>query len=179
MCTQRISQARSVQSLRAGVQGSRDFDALSCYLSLILKHSDTNLDVKTNKTIFNWNFRGGVWLRPLTGSATELKVMWSTCNLKKLDVNCCETMNFRPYLSEKEILIYNNVVGNSRALLLSPNLQKKYWSSQNTNTNMHMWDCINAMVAVLASLTNDGNLSHFNVKSHNYSIPLRWILPTL
>ena len=70
---------------------------------------------------------------------------WNTCNLKKLDVNCCETMNFRPNLSENEILIHNNVFGNSRAVLLS-SISKEYQilqSSQNTNTNMHMWGCIN------------------------------------
>ena len=62
--------------------------------------------------------------------------------MKKFDVNWCETVNFRPNMSENEILIYNNVVGSSRAFLLS-NLQRNTESSQNANTNMHMWDCIN------------------------------------
>ena len=35
------------------------------------------------------------------------------------------------------------------------------------------------IVAVSASLTNDSNLSHFDFKSHTYSVPLRSILPTL
>ena len=95
----------------------------------------------------------------------------------KFDINCCETVNFRPNLSENEILIYNNVIENSRAFLLSSNLQR--------NTEVHKTltqICICGtvlMVAVLTSLTNDGNLSHFNIKLHNYSIPLRWTLPTV
>ena len=32
-----------------------------------------------------------------------------------------------------------------------------------------LWDCIN-VVAGSASLTDSGNLSHFNFKSHNYSV---------
>ena len=86
-------------------------------------------------------------------------------------------MNFRPNLSKNEILIYNNVVGNNRAFLLSSDLQR--------NTEFHKTltqICICGtvlMVAVLASLTDCGNLSHFNFKLHNYSVPLRWILPTL
>ena len=80
-------------------------------------------------------------------------------------------LNFRPNLSENGILIYNNVVGNSRAFLLSSNLQR--------NTEVHKTltqICICGtvvMVAVSASLTNDGHLSHFNFKSHNSSVPLR------
>ena len=53
MSTQRTSQARSVKSLSAGVKGpleglgsSRVLDALSCYLSLILTHSDIKLGFK-------------------------------------------------------------------------------------------------------------------------------------
>ena len=106
-----------------------------------------------------------------------LKIWWSTCNLKKFDVNCCETVNFRPNLSEYEILIYNSVVGSSRTFLLSPNLQ--------INTEVHkrrtqicIWGTV-LIEAVSASLTNDINLSHFNFKSHTYSVPLRRILPTL
>ena len=38
-----------------------------------------------------------------------LKIMWSSGNLKKLDVNICETMNFRHSLSENELLIYTIV----------------------------------------------------------------------
>ena len=85
-------------------------------------------------------------------------------------------MNFRPNLSQNEILIYNSVVGNSRTFLLSPNLQR--------NTEVHktltqICICGTALiVAVSASLTNDGNLSHFDFKSHTYSVPLRRILPT-
>ena len=100
----------------------------------------------------------------------SLKISWSTCNMKKFDVNCCETMKFRPNLSENEILIYNSVVGN-RTFLLSPNLQR--------NTEVHKTltqICICGtvlIVAVSASLTNNGNLSHFDFKSHNYSVPLR------
>ena len=45
------SRARSPKSLTAGVQEAfRVFDALSCYLSLILKHSDTKWD-KTTQSI--------------------------------------------------------------------------------------------------------------------------------
>ena len=70
--------------------------------------------------------------------------MWSTCNLKKFNVDCCETVNVRPNLSENDILIYYNVVGNRKTFLLSSNLQR--------NTEIHktltqiciiMWDCIN------------------------------------
>ena len=42
---------------------------------------------------------------------------------------------------------------------------------------MCMWHCINC--SVLVSPPSDSNLSHFNFISHNYSVPLRWILPTL
>ena len=103
--------------------------------------------------------------------------MWSTCNFKKFDVNCCETVNVRPNLSENKILIYYNVDENRKAFLLSSNLQR--------NTEVHKpltQICIFGtvlMVAVSASLTDGGNLSHFNLKSHNYSVPMRWILPTL
>ena len=102
---------------------------------------------------------------------------YGTCNLKKFDVNCCETVNVRPNLSENEILIYYNVVGNRKAFLLSSNLKR--------NTEVHKiltQICICGtvlMVAVSASLTDGGNLSHFNLKSHIYSVQLRWILPTL
>ena len=88
-----------------------------------------------------------------------LKIMWSTCNLKKLDVNCCEIVNFRPYLSEKEILIYNYVVENSRAFLYS-NLQR---ITEVHKTLTQIWICgIVLMVAVLAvsaSLTDGGKIS--------------------
>ena len=53
MCTQHTSRARSVKSLSAGVNvplkspGSpRVLDALSCYVSLILTHSDTKQGLK-------------------------------------------------------------------------------------------------------------------------------------
>ena len=53
MCTQRTFPARSVKSIASGVQGlfkgpgsSRVLDDLSWYLSLILTHSDTKLDLK-------------------------------------------------------------------------------------------------------------------------------------
>ena len=42
-----------------------------------------------------------------TVQSAEYWCFYGTCNLKKLDVNYCETMNFRPYLSEKEILIWD------------------------------------------------------------------------
>ena len=96
--------------------------------------------------------------------------MWSNCNFKQFNVNCCENVKVRPNLSENEILIYCNVVGNRKAFLLS-NLQR--------NTEVHKTltqICICGtvvMVAVSASLTDGGNLSHFNLKSHNYSVPLR------
>ena len=75
-------------------------------------------------------------------------------------------MNFRPNLSENEILIYNSVVGN-RTILLSPNLQR--------NTDVHksltqICTCGTVLiVAVSASLTNDDNLSHFDFKSYIFS----------
>ena len=49
--------------------------------------------------------------------------------LKKFDVNFFEIVNFRPNLSENEILISNNVIGSSRTFLLSSNLQR--------NTKVH------------------------------------------
>ena len=91
----------------------------------------------------------------------------SACNLKKLDVNCCETMKFIPNLSENEILIYNNVVGNSRAFLLSPNIQRNT-EVHKTLTQICICGAV-SMVAISASLTNDGNLSHFNFKSLVFS----------
>ena len=103
--------------------------------------------------------------------------MWRTCHFKKFDVNCCETVNVRPYLSENEILIYYNVVGNRKAFLLSSNLQR-ITEVHKTLTQICICGTV-SLVAVSASLTDDGNLSHFNLKSHNYSVPLRWILPTL
>ena len=74
--------------------------------------------------------------------------MWSTCKLKKFDVNFIETMSFRPTcnMSGNEIQISNNVVGNStctcNALVVIIKSPKKYLNSQKTNTNMHMWVCI-------------------------------------
>ena len=54
MYAQSTSRAQSVKSITAGIQGllkgpgsSRVLDALSCYLSLILKHSVTKQDAKT------------------------------------------------------------------------------------------------------------------------------------
>ena len=96
--------------------------------------------------------------------------MWSTCNLKKLDVNCCKILNFRPNLSENEILIYYNVVGNHRTFLLS-NLQRNN-EVHKTLTQICICGTV-FMEAGSASLTNGGNLSHFNWKSHNYSVSLR------
>ena len=89
--------------------------------------------------------------------------------LKKFDVNCCETVNFRPNLSENEILIYmyNSVVGNSRSFLLSLILQR------NTEVHITLTQIYALIVAVSASLTNNSNLSHFDFKSHTYSVPLR------
>ena len=107
--------------------------------------------------------------------------MWSTCNFKKFDVNCCETVNVRPNLSEMKSWLYCNVVGNCiiKAFLLSSNLQRNTEVHKAlTQICMHICGTV-LMVAVLASLTDGGNLSHFNLKSHNYSVPLRWILPTL
>ena len=81
---------------------------------------------------------------------------------------------FWPKLSENEILIYNNFVGNNRAFLL--------YLQRNTEVHKTLAQiCICGtilIVAVLASLY-DGNLSHSTFKSHNYSVPLRWILRTL
>ena len=66
----------------------------------------------------------------------------------------------------------NSVVRNSRTFLLSPNLQR------NTEVNKTLTQiCICGTVP--ASLTNDGKLSHFDSKSHTYSVPLRWILSIL
>ena len=84
-----------------------------------------------------------------------LKIMWSTCNLKKLDVNCCETVKFRPNLSENEILMYYNVVGNRRAFLLSSNLQRNT-EVHKTLTQICLCGTV-LMVAVSASLTDGGN----------------------
>ena len=104
-----------------------------------------------------------------------LKIYWSTCNLKKFDVNCCETVNFRPNLSENEILIYNSVVRKSRTFLLSPNLQRNT-EDHKTLTQICIYGTV-LIVAVSASLTNEGNLSNFEFKSHSvtYSVglPLR------
>ena len=46
------------------------------------------------------------------GACRILVPLWYL-QLKKFDVNCCERVNFRPNLSENEIIIYNNVVGSS------------------------------------------------------------------
>ena len=90
-------------------------------------------------------------------------------------------MNFRPNLSENEILIYNSVVRKSRTFLLSPNLQRNT-EDHKTLTQICIYGTV-LIVAVSASLTNEGNLSNFEFKSHSvtYSVglPLRWILPTL
>ena len=134
-----------------------------CYLG---SHGKTENALLAQETSYdtNWNLN------------KVLKIMWITCNFKKFDVNCCETVNVRPNLSENEIRIYYNVVGNRKAFLLS-NLQR-YTEVHKTRTQICI--CGNVlMVAVLVSLTDGGNLSHFNLKSHNYSVPLRWILPTL
>ena len=81
-------------------------------------------------------------------------------------------MNFRPNFSENDILIYNSVVRNSRTfLLVSPNLQR-YTEVHKTLTQICKCGTV-LIVAVSASLTNDSNLSHFNFKSHTYSVPLR------
>ena len=59
----RTSRARSPKFLTAGVHGllkgpgsSRVFEALSCYLSLILKHSYTKWDTKQSRS--NWGGGG-------------------------------------------------------------------------------------------------------------------------
>ena len=82
-------------------------------------------------------------------------------------------MNYRPNLSENEILVYNSVVGYSRAFLLSPNLQRNT-EVHKTLTQIYAYVGLyyNVIVAVSASLINDGNLSHFDFKSHTYSVPL-------
>ena len=55
------------------------FDALSCYLSLIFKHSDTKLDYKTHNQS---NFRGCAPVAPpsksATGNGVVVAVTWST-----------------------------------------------------------------------------------------------------
>ena len=80
-------------------------------------------------------------------------------------------------MKKNEILIHNSVVGNSRTFLLSPNLQRNTEVHKTLTQICICWTVL--IVAVSASLTNDGNLSHFDFKSHTYSVPLRWILPTL
>ena len=72
---------------------------------------------------------------------------------------------------KNKILIYYNVVGNRKAFLLSSNLQRNT-EVQKTLTQICICGTV-LMVAVSASLTDGGNLSHFNLKSHNYSVPLR------
>ena len=67
--------------------------------------------------------------------------------MNKFDVNCCETVSFRPNLSEKVLLIYKNY------LVMIVKSTKKYCSSQNTNT-------INGTVLIVAvseALTKEGN----------------------
>ena len=61
-----------------------------------------------------------------------------------------------------ELPIYNSVVGNSRTFLLSPNLQRNTGVHKTLNTDMHMICGTVLIVRVSASLTNDGNLSHFD-----------------
>ena len=73
-------------------------------------------------------------------------------------------LNFRPNLSE--ILMYN-VVGNSRAFLLSSNLQ---WNTEVHKTRTQICICGTVlMVAVSASLTNDinwGQSCHISISNH-------------
>ena len=69
--------ARKSKSLSAGVQGPLKgpgssigfINALSCYLSLIFKHSDTKLDLK--KTVDPILGGGGAPVAPPSGSATD------------------------------------------------------------------------------------------------------------
>ena len=80
MSTQHTSRARSPFNIWPGSEGplkgprsSRVLDALSCYLSLILKHSDTKLGRK-KKIIVDHNLegsRGACCNAPPPGSATD------------------------------------------------------------------------------------------------------------
>ena len=82
--------------------------------------------------------------------------------MKKFEINCCEAVNFRPILSEDEILICNNVVGNSRAILLSLHRQRNTVTDvHKTLTQVRICGTV-LIVAVSASPTKEGNLSHFN-----------------
>ena len=57
--------------------------------------------------------------------------------------------------------------------MLSPNLQKNT-EVHKTLTQIYICICGTVLiVAVSASLTNNRNLSHFDFKSHTYSVPLR------
>ena len=90
----------------------------------------------------------------------------------------CKLLYVTPWILDlNKILIYNSVVRNSRTFLLSPNLQRNI-EVHKTLTQICICGTV-LIVAVSASLTNDGNLSHFDFKSHTYSVPPRWILPTL
>ena len=71
-----------------------------------------------------------------------------------------------------------DVVGNSRAFLLSYLPRSTEVHTPLTQIYIHVCGTV-LIVAGSASLTNDSNLSHFIFKSHNYSAPLQWILPTL
>ena len=93
-----------------------------------------------------------------------LKIGWSTCNLQNFDGNCCETMNFRCNLSENEILICNNVVGNSMAFLLSSNVQRNK-EVHKTLTQIFICGTV-LIVAVSVPLTNDSNLSYISFLNH-------------
>ena len=84
MCAQCTSQAPSAKLLTTRVQGplkgpggSRILDALSCYLSLILKHSDTKRDWKKYSRS---NFRGDACLLrpPMDPPLTLMIIFFST-----------------------------------------------------------------------------------------------------
>ena len=71
MHSQHTSQLQSAKSLSAEIHGwhkgpgsSRVLNALSCYLSLILKHSDTKRDSKNNMTVDHFWGRGARLLHP-------------------------------------------------------------------------------------------------------------------
>ena len=86
---------------------------------------------------------------------THVKIMWSTCKLKKFDENCCEIVNFIPNLSENETLIKTTVLLEIvlRAFFLSSNLQRNA-EGHKTLTQISICGTV-WIVAVLAWLTND------------------------
>ena len=74
-------------------------------------------------TFSMWNHHPECW-RGILPLNLGLKIIMEYLQFEetwcKLLLNC----DFRPNMSENEILIYNNVVGNSRAFLLSSILQR-------------------------------------------------------